>query len=131
MPYNLKSKKIIILSIILGVIAGTFWLLYEIYKPHESILEKKITFNGDSKSLLLAIKENPTTWINTVVKTTGKITSKDASGFTLDATVYCQISNPNYLDTLPIGSNQSVLGRVVGYDTLLDELKLDQIQLQK
>jgi hypothetical protein len=98
-------------------------------KPPATIESKKIDFTGTAAIFIKKAQENTKDWRDKVVVLEGLVTSKDDRGITLNSQIYCQ-----FKDQLKIGSanqNIKIKGRFIGYDDLLNELKLDQCIIQE
>ena len=122
-----KKNKLIILVIVIGLGVGLSAYNY-IMKPPTTIEAKKVDFKGNADTFITMVQENASAWLDKVVILEGVITSKDDSGITINNQIYCQ-----FKDRLKIGSAQQKLkikGRFIGYDDLLEEIKLDQCIIQ-
>lgn len=126
----LKSKKIWILVMLLSALAA-YGVLSYMYKPHAQIEDQKITFTGDAASLIKEASSNETAIINSIVAIEGKVSGKAADGFTVSGSIFCQPKDNAILSQVAEGKSIKVKGRFIGYDDLLEEVKLDQVILSK
>lgn len=128
MSLSKKSK------IAFGSLAVIAIIVFAVYKysmlPPTQIEDKKVDFTGTSQELLSKVQENATEWQDKVVIISGKITSLDDKGFILSSSIYCQLKESSKVSTLSPEKEVSLKGRVIGYDDLLEELKLDQCIIQ-
>ncbi len=124
-----KSKFLLSFLVIVFIVGVTTYRI--LYKPHISIEEQSAIFTGTSDDLLAKISKNAIKWEGAVVKISGKVTSKDKSGLMLNAAIYCQLIRPDLLFHIPENQSIQVKGRVIGYDDLLEELKLDKATIIK
>ncbi|MBA6157314.1 hypothetical protein H3Z83_12420 [Tenacibaculum sp. S7007] len=124
----LKRNKLLVILLIL--LAGGYSAYKYSYKPHETIEELAIDFNGNATEFLQKASQNFANWNTKIVEISGEVTAKDENGFTLNNQIYCQLKNIE--DNSSIKENQTIKikGRVIGYDDLLDELKLEQCILK-
>jgi hypothetical protein len=120
----LKRNKILALLLIIAF--GGYSGYKYVYKPHKSIEESSIEFTGNSTEFLSKIKEDTNTWNSKIIELSGKITSIDTDGVTLNEQIYCQFKDVLEVSTLKENQTIKIKGRVIGYDDLLDELKLEQ-----
>ena len=112
---------------ILAVVILTAGLVYKtIYKPHVGIEDRELKFTGTTSELLKKVQEDPSLWQDVAVQLSGKVTEAEAKGFTLDQSVYCQLDFISTFQKIKPGDPIVIKGRVIGYDDLLEELKLDQ-----
>lgn len=63
-------------------------------------------------------------YLEKAVAITGTITAVSATEVTVDNTIICNLKSPDA--TIKTNQKVTVKGRVVGYDDLMGELKLDQ-----
>jgi hypothetical protein len=124
-----KKSKIFLGIIVFGLVAAVAVYFYAM-QPPAKIESKKVDFTGSSDRFLSEVKKDFTAWQDKVVLLTGTITSSDENGITLSHQIYCQFRED--VDKTAIQPNQEIKlkGRVMGYDDLLEELKLDQCILQ-
>jgi len=125
-----KRSKGVLIAVIIVLIGGVSVYKY-MYKPHATIESLEVAFTGTSSDFLSKIQENADAWQNKVVLLSGKITSTDAKGITLNESMYCQFRDVAKLTGLKTTQEIKIKGRIIGYDDLLEELKLDQCIIQK
>lgn len=119
-------KKIIIF----GVIIAAAIIAYDyIYQDHRTIENEKVEFFVSSLEIASQFSENLTTaehkYLNKTIEVSGLITELNIKDITLDDKVFCQFSEA--IETL-VKENSiiKIKGRVIGYDDLLEQVKLDQ-----
>jgi uncharacterized protein YdeI (BOF family) len=126
MNLSKKSKFIVLLL----AVCCSGWITYAyLMKPPATIESKQVAFTGTVAAFSTRVQKNANEWLNSVVVLKGVVTSKDAHGITLNNQIYCQ-----FRETQKIVAAQQTLkikGRFIGYDDLLNELKLDQCIIQK
>lgn len=120
----MKKKKWIILIFILIIV----YLGYNyIYQDHRNISKETAAYKLTATELMNQFQENPTTsqekYLNKTIEITGNITAKDANSITLNNTIFCSLSNPT---KIAIDATYTIKGRFIGFDDLLEEIKLDQ-----
>jgi hypothetical protein len=127
-----KKSKIIIAVVVILAVAVTGGLLY-IYKGHKTIDEMEVAFKGNSQDFLSKIEENADSWTKgeKVIELTGEITAKDVKGISINESIYFQLEEGTKTDNLSEGQKIKIKGRIVGYDDLLGELKLDKAIILK
>ncbi len=100
------------------------------YQPHATIQSKAVDFKGSAPALLLELNTAPEKWTNKIVDITGKVSQSDSLGFMLESNIYCQKNHEFIISQSSIiNSTLRIKGRIIGYDDLLEELKLDQVIL--
>ncbi|WGD34949.1 hypothetical protein [Olleya sp. YS] len=124
------KKKLLIL---LGILAIGAVIAYNyIYQDHRNISEETAKYNVTASNLVKDfIKDVSTTqdkYLNKTIEVTGTITAKDANSVTLDNAIFCTLSNPT---KVALNTTVTVKGRCIGFDDLLEEVKLDQCTIIK
>ncbi|CAL2089993.1 hypothetical protein [Tenacibaculum sp. 190524A05c] len=117
-----KNKKLILVSII--VLAGFFTYNY-VFQEAETTEDIEVVFTGSSKDLISKINEG-TTYTSKAVLIEGKISTINDEGIVIDESVFCQFTNPETVQQLKQNQSVKVKGIIIGYDDLLNELKLNQ-----
>ena len=125
-----KKSKWILIILIIGLIAA-FGVYKYAYKAHETTEELKADFTGSSNDFLTKVSSDANAWLNKTVELSGEITSKDEKGITLSNSIYCQFREDVNFNSLIKGQQITLKGQVIGYDDLLEELKLNQCIIQK
>lgn len=100
------------------------------YKNHRNIEKEKAVFKTESNELQkeylddILIATNK--YIDKTIEVSGKVTEVDSDNFTLDNAVVCY-ANESTLQKIKLLNKVSVKGRSIGYDELLELIKLDQV----
>ncbi len=118
-----KNKKSAI--IILPVLALVLVLAYIFQKPTTTDA-RKIDFRGSTIELSQLIQENASAWLGKTVQLTGKIQDLVADGVVLQPNFYCQWQNQTQEYETVVHQELTIKGQVIGYDELLEEIKLNQ-----
>ena len=124
-----KKNKLFVL-VILAITSIGFTFYQYSFKPPVKISEKKIDFVGSSTELLNKIQKEGNQWQDKVVIISGKITKLDSQGIMISPNIYCQFLDSIFSKKIQLNDTISVKGRVIGYDDLFEELKLDQCLIQ-
>ncbi len=124
-------KKIIvgILIVLIGLFIGYKF----IYHEHRDIANEKAAFTVSVPQLLKEFVTDETKanakYLDKSITVKGKITSIDMANKTIvvDEKVFVILTNSN---DVKVSSEVSVQGRLIGYDSLLEEIKIDQAQIK-
>ncbi|WP_299120839.1 hypothetical protein [uncultured Winogradskyella sp.] len=124
-------KKIIIFGvIIILVIVGYNY----VYQDHRNIENEKAEFSLKSSEIATKFLENSTEaeklFLNKTIEISGTISEINSNDLTIDDKVFCQFLN-DMKETIEVNSKVKVKGRVIGYDDLLEQVKLDQCAIIK
>lgn len=121
-----KNKVKLLIAVVIVIVLGVFIGYKIMYKPHKTLTDFDVKFSGLAENFTKKVKHDAAVWQNVVVELTGTITAKDAKGITLNNTIYCQFENVTLLPKVKEGETLKIKGRMMGYDDLLEELKLDK-----
>ncbi|WP_274475730.1 OB-fold protein [Mangrovimonas aestuarii] len=122
------NKKRIFIVGLLFVIGVVVFYNY-IYQDHRNISEEVPEFTVNTQELHsafasqndLAMKK----YLNKTIRVDGKITELNLMDLTLNTLVFCQFEG-SLNSSFQINEYVSVKGRCIGYDDLLEVVKLDQ-----
>lgn len=118
-----KSKKIILIIVALGLVAG--FVGYKIaYKPHKTIEEQAVAFSGTAENFKTEVAADSEKWQNAIIQLEATISDTDEGGVMMNETIYGQFKT-GYSAPVKTGDNVVIKARFVGYDDLLEEIKLD------
>ncbi|MDT0558164.1 hypothetical protein RM697_05880 [Ichthyenterobacterium sp. W332] len=119
-------KKKLYIALVVLIIAAIIGYNY-IYKDHRDIENEASAFMVTTKEIAEEFLENSTTaeeiYLDKVIEVLGVITESNPSDITIDNTLFCQLNSTN---TLKVKDSIQLKGRVIGYDDLLEQIKLDQ-----
>ncbi|TWO31875.1 hypothetical protein E1J38_010840 [Seonamhaeicola sediminis] len=120
----MRKYIILIVLLILAIIGYNY-----IYQEHRNIEAEPPEFTLSSESLFNQFVENASDsekkYLNKTIEVSGVITELDKSNLVLNEKVFCQfqnLNNKNISKSITI----KIKGRFIGYDELLEEVKLDQ-----
>jgi hypothetical protein len=124
------SKKIKLLLLALAAIALISFITYN-YVMHagaRNLENEKTNFTVSSASITTEFTTNIEAankkYLEKAVAIEGKITSFTATEVILDENIICSFKNQNL--SIKNGQILTIKGRIIGYDDLMGELKLDQ-----
>lgn len=122
-------KRIIITGLVLILLI----LGYNyIYQGHRNIQAETAEFELNSDAIIEAFtvnsKEAESTYINKTIIISGQVSEQNIGNVTLDDNIFCQLLDSSIK---PIEKNTQIRikGRVIGYDDLLEQVKLDQCHI--
>ncbi len=124
-------KKIIIVLFIL--IVSLFVGYKYLYHEHRDIATETAAFSVTVNDLLKEFTEDEnkanSKYLDKSIVVKGKVTSVDNANKTIviDEKVFAILTN---FSDVKLNTEVSVQGRLIGYDSLLEEIKLDQSQIK-
>jgi hypothetical protein len=129
-------KKLTILFLVVLIIFVALVGFNYLYKPHKDISHSEADFQINSKEMFEKFSSNETeafkTYSNKVIESKGKITALDfeSKSITLDSILFYQFDQ-SIQSTLKLNQIVKIKARLVGYDELMNEIKLDQSTILK
>lgn len=123
-----KKIKIILFALIAIILIGSFAYNYVIHGGARNLTSEKTNFTVTSASItsefITDIETANKKYLEKAVAIKGKITASNGNEVILDEIIICDFKNQD--SSIKKGKMVTVKGRVVGYDDLMGELKLDQ-----
>ena len=123
-----KKVKIIILMVAIIGLVGFFVYDYVMHGNARNLTTEKTNFIVTSTSITSEFTTNIETankkYLEKAVAIKGKITTSNKNEVILDEIVICSFKSQD--SPIKKGQLVTVKGRVVGYDDLMGELKMDQ-----
>jgi hypothetical protein len=126
----MRKRIVILIVLIIAFILGYGY----INQSHRNIENEIVAFNLSSTDIESSFSKNgteaETKYLNKTIEVHGTITEMNTKTITLDDKVFCQFLNP-LEHGLNNDSQLKIKGRVIGYDDLLEQVKLDQCTIIK
>ncbi|HTG66394.1 MAG TPA: hypothetical protein VL859_08475 [Flavobacterium sp.] len=121
-------KKIIFSLLFLLLLVGVY---FYVYKAHRDIAKEEVSYDIAVPSLFLEYQSNEsaanTKYLDKTIVVSGKVSSlnMETRSIVLDEKLFA-----TFLDKIPAtiqpNSQLKIKGRLIGYDSLLEEIKMDQ-----
>lgn len=123
-----KILWIVVILLLIGV-AGYF---YVFHKPHRDIAGEKAELHLASSSLVQEYSSDEQSanakYLDKVVEVEGVVAEQSPGALKLENGVFCSMLKGGGQE-VAVGAKVKIKGRVVGYDELFEEVKLDNCQL--
>jgi hypothetical protein len=123
-----KTLPIFVIFLIVISILGHRYM----YKSHRDISMEKADFSYTSDDLIEEFSNNvdlaTKKFLDKTIQLSGQITEIETENFTLNNSIICY-SDSLTIKHLKLMIRINVKGRSIGYDELLDDIKLDQVHL--
>jgi hypothetical protein len=124
----MKKSRIIALVLLLSVVVGVSAFNYVMHGGGRNLLKEETNFSVSSNDLAKEFSTNTNLanakYLEKAVAVKGIVADVNNNVITLDNGIVCTLQTANNA----IKKNQvvTIKGRVVGYDDLMEEIKLDQ-----
>jgi uncharacterized protein (DUF1330 family) len=102
------------------------------YKSHRDISKEKAQFTKTSKELIDEYQNNlettTTKYLDKTIEVNGKVTDVESDNFTLNNVIVCYTDSVT-IKKIKLTEEINVKGRSIGYDELLEYIKLDKVTI--
>lgn len=119
----MKKWFIIILICVIGFLGYKY-----VYQDHRNIANESSVYKITALDISNEFEINPISsenkYLNKTIEVSGKISDKNSQNMIIDDKVFCQFSSK--IQTVTNTKIITVKGRFIGYDDLLEQVKLDQ-----
>lgn len=130
----MKTVKRNWIALIIVLIITTVIGYNYVYQDHRDIESEQTEFTMSSVEINQLFSKNSVAaeqkFLNKTIEVSGLITDINSNDITIDDTIFCQFSN-NLETSLNKNEKVKIKGRVIGYDDLLEQVKLDQCSINK
>lgn len=121
-------KRKLFISLGLVVLLLIIGYLY-IYQDHRDISSEKAAFVVNSTELFKEFLNDPQVseqkYLNKTIEISGALSELKETDLTLDDHIFCQFNDP-ISNKFELNSILKIKGRIIGYDDLLEQIKIDQ-----
>lgn len=129
----MKKKVFIFVFLVILIGIGVF---FYIYKDHRDIAAEKEDFSITANDIFSEFKKNENIannkYLDKTIEVAGQISNIDvhSKSLVVDEKLFVILTN-NIPETVKPTSKIKIKGRFIGYDSLLEELKMDQCVIVK
>ena len=125
----MRNKIIFSLILVCGIIFAYNYM----YPDHRSISEESVSYRLEAESFFNEFTEDSKQaelkYLDQTIIVSGIVTSINSKSVTLSNKIYGQFETLN--NDLKVNDSIAIKGRCIGYDDLLEEIKLDQCSIIK
>ena len=124
-------KKLTIVFLVVFITLFVLLAINFVYKPHKDIAKSTIDFKINAKEIYEKFSSNETEalkkYSNKVIESEGKVTTLDFENknIILDSILFYQFDTAINKD-IKLDQKITIKARLVGFDELMNEIKLDQ-----
>ena len=121
-----KNKVVFIASAMMVLTVGTGYVYQYISMSPKDVVEITPEYVGDATEFNFLVTDNLSYWTGKVVQITGKVTELTEYGVVMNGTIFCQFENGDDLQSIVENQQINIKGKLVGFDEILMEIKLNQ-----
>ena len=123
-----KALPLLLAAVVAGVVVA--WSMYN--KPHKDYAQEEVAQTWRAEDLVAAFGEAPddmqAQWQEKVVEVTGTVRSSSMQGVVLNPGVVATYDEGHAPEVAPTG-RVTLKGRLVGFDDLFGEVRIDHVRL--
>ena len=117
-------------------IIGSVFIYFTYNKPHTDFSKSRSEFTIESKDLISFYQINPENanakYLDKILLLTGIVTETEENIIILDNGIVCTLDPSQKVnEKINLGTKVSVKGRCIGYDDLLEEIRVDHSFVMK
>ena len=128
-------KRTLIISSFVIIIAAVAVVYYLFNKPHRDVTQEDHRHEILATTLIAdyhkSVEEANTKYLDHVILVGGEVTAIDSVSITLAPGVFCHMHEDESTEGVSLGDFVDLKGRVVGYDDLFDEIRMDFCHFEK
>ena len=121
-----KNKVVFISSAMMVLTVGTGYVYQYISMSPKDVVEITPEYVGDATEFNFLVTDNLSYWTGKVVQIDGKVTELTEYGVVMNGTIFCQFENGDDLQSIVENQQINIKGKLVGFDEILMEIKLNQ-----
>ena len=126
MNFLKKNKVVFIASVMMVLVVGVVNVYQYISMSPKDVVEITPEYVGDATEFNFLVTDNLSYWTGKVVQITGKVTELTEYGIVMNGTIFCQFENGDDLQSIVENQQINIKGKLVGFDEILMEIKLNQ-----
>lgn len=123
------ALRILAVVVLIGLAIGIY--LYN--KPHRDLTGEAPAYTLSAQALSAAYQKDSqqadSLYLDQVVAVSGEVSSTEAQAVVLEDKIYCSLDSASPTASFTEGQAVSIKGRVIGYDALFEQVKLDHALL--
>lgn len=127
----MNTRKLFFVISMILLLSGIIGYNY-MYKEHRDISNEKAIYQLESKAFINefsgSIDTTVAKYLDKTISLKGKVTEIEKDNFTLENTIVCYTDSTTLAQIIK-NKVINVKGRSIGYDELLDLIKLDQVTI--
>ena len=123
----LKNNKVVFMASAMMVLTvGAVYVYQYISMSPKDVVETTPEYVGEATEFNFLVTDNLSYWTGKVVQITGKVTELTEYGVMINGTIFCQFENGDDLQSIVENQQINIKGKLVGFDEILMEIKLNQ-----
>lgn len=130
----MKKSRVISAMVLSVLLAVGIFVYYQFNKPHRDFTAEEAAFTLSAADLLKSYQENPdlsdSLYVDQLIAVSGEIADLKEGAVLLTPGIYLSLDSTQSSDGLEKGQQLTLVGRVLSYDPLFEEVKMDNGRLK-
>ena len=130
----MKKIKLTLIFIAISALAGGLFVYYQFNKPHRDFSEEEAAFSLKATELVKAYQEDEaladSLYVDQLIAIEGEVAELKDQAVVLKPGVYLSLDSTQSVESILIGQQTTLVGRVLSYDPLFEEVKMDNARLK-
>jgi len=130
----MKKIKLTLIFIAISVLAGGLFVYYQFNKPHRDFSEEEAAFTLKATELVNAYQQDEaladSLYVDQLIAIEGKVAELKDQAVVLKPGVYLSLDSTQSADGISVGQQATLVGRVLSYDPLFGEVKVDNARVK-
>ncbi|WP_421754300.1 OB-fold protein [Croceimicrobium sp.] len=126
-------KKLLLPLLIVAALAiAAYW--YVFHKPHRDLIHENAAFSLSATHLMNDFQKDrslaDSLYIDQIISLKGVVKELQEAALILEPGIYGSLDSTASMPALKVGDSVQIRGRVLSYDELFEEVKLDFVQFE-
>jgi hypothetical protein len=130
----MKKSRVIAMMLLSIILAAGSFLYYQFNKPHRDFNAEEAAYTLSAEGLVKAYQQDPSLsdslYVDQLVAVSGEISELKENALLLSPGIYLSLDSTQSIEALQVGQQVSLVGRVLSYDPLFEEVKMDNARIQ-
>lgn len=126
-------KKFALPLLIVGILAlAAYW--YVFHKPHRDLINEEAAYSLSANNLMSDFQKDralaDSLYIDQIISLKGIVKELQETALILEPGIYGSLDSTETMPALKVGDSVQIRGRVLSFDELFEEVKLDFVQFE-
>lgn len=130
----MKKSRVIATMLLSILLAAGVFVYYQFNKPHRDFSAEEAAYTLGAEELVKAYQQDPSLsdslYVDQLVAVSGEISEIKENALLLSPGIYLSLDSTQSIEALSVGQQISLIGRVLSYDPLFEEVKMDNARFK-
>ncbi len=130
----MKKSRVIATMLLSIILAAGIFVYYQFNKPHRDFSAEEAAYTLSAEELVKAYQQDPSLsdslYVDQLVAVSGEISELKENALLLSPGIYLSLDSTQSAEALSVGQQVSLIGRVLSYDPLFEEVKMDNARIK-